>query len=264
MVQKGSEISAREWLEQIGATKIRFVGNGGGPPDFLIEYVGETIAVEVTRLLHYEGWERDEEIAFERELQTLIEAVWMEGDSTPRWHVRCEYDPREPCPPKEMWIEHAREALRTAGPEGGEYQLLAPETIRGRGVNLELLPASNEGSFSGVSTDKGLEVVGTLIERIIDCVSAKAGKIANGKRSKNYSRWWLVLDDEVLIAPVGVLTADERAKIEERIQGCDDRERWSKIVLMSRFQTTPPPPIREKWFYAPWEDPRHPPLPASP
>ncbi len=52
-----SEVSVGEWLEQIGATAIEFVGDkcDEGPPDYLIEYDRETIAVEVTRLLLREG-----------------------------------------------------------------------------------------------------------------------------------------------------------------------------------------------------------------
>ena len=185
-----SEVSVGEWLEQIGATAIEFVGDkcDKGPPDYLIEYDRETIAVEVTRLLPGEGWGRKKETAFKKELEHLIEESKAEGDNTLRWHASCEYDPREPCPPKEMWIEHAREALRTAGPEGGTFQLLPPEAIRGRGVNLELWPASNEGSFAEVSVDEGLIVVDTLVGRIIDCLRDKTAAVEKGERSKRYSR----------------------------------------------------------------------------
>ena len=265
---KGSEVSIEEWLKQIGATEIRYVGDedGGGPPDFLMKYADEKIAVEVTLLHDSEGWRRDKERAFERELGHLIEEVSMEEGNAPRWHSRCEYDPREPRPPRsdcKGWKGKVRQALRTPG-MGGNFQLLSPERMRGRGVYLNLVPASNEGSFAGVSVDRGYLVGPILAERVVACVKEKTNKIRQGKRSKKYGRWWLVFDDEMLRAPVGVLGADERKTIKKRVQKTDGREQWSKIVMVSRFQPTPPPSKPPKWFYALWEDPRHPALPESP
>ena len=59
---KDSEIPVEEWLRQIGATNIRYTGGlSQGPPDFVIEYCGEEIAVEVTLLHDVEGWGRTTE-----------------------------------------------------------------------------------------------------------------------------------------------------------------------------------------------------------
>ena len=261
-----SEVSIKEWLEQIRATEIRYVGDGDGPPDFLTKYADEEIAVEVTCLHDSEGWSTTEERAFERELKRLIEEVLMEDVNAPRWHSTCEYDPREPRPPRpscEEWKEKARKALRTRGP-GGEFQLLSPERIQGRGVRLELIAANNEGSFAGVRVDEGHEVGPVLARRIVARVKEKASKVQKRKRLRKIGRWWLVFDDEILRAPIGLLGADERTDIEAKVRECCDREQWSKIVLVSRFQTTPPPLNRPKRFYAPWEDPKHPALPVSP
>lgn len=262
---KDSEISVCEWLKQIGATDIQYVGDGDGPPDFLVKYMDEEIAVEVTLLHDSAGWSRTKKHAFERELRRLIEEVSKE-ENAPRWHSHCEYDPREPHPPSKNgkgWREKARKALRARGP-GGDFQLLSPKRRRGRGVTLQLWPASNKGSFAGVSEDEGFLVQSVLAERIAAGVEEKAKKVRQGKRAKEYKQWWLVFDDEVLIAPVRKLAEDERAIIEAGVRECVGREQWSKIVLVSRFQTTPPPPKRPKWFYAPWEDHEHPALPVSP
>ncbi len=261
---KGSEISIGEWLDQIRATK-KYVGrDGDGPPDWKIQYEGTTIGVEVTLLHNTEGWGRTKETAFERELKRLIKEASKEGDQ--RWHARCEYDPRVPRPPSSndpTWKERVRDALESA--IGGEFQLLPEEDIRRRGVVLTLDPATNEGSFSGVSRDVGSVVVPTLTERIVACVKEKVEKIRKSERACRYRQWWLVFDDEIVIAPIHqILSVDERSRIEASVRECSDTVRLSKIVLVSRFQTTPPSAKQDMWFYAPWEDPRHPPLPPSP
>ena len=89
-------------------------------------------------------------------------------------------------------------------------------------------------------------------------------KIRKSEKAGCYRQWWLVFDDEILIAPIVVLSADERSRIEAGVRECEDTVQLSKIVMVSRFQFTPPPvkqDKQDKWFYAPWEDPRHPPLP---
>lgn len=261
---KGSEIPIGKWLDQIGATK-RFVGRiGDGPPDWEIQYRGDRSGVEVTLLQNTEGWGKTKEAAFERELERLIEGASKEGDQ--RWHARCEYDPREPKPPSRRdptWKKRVLDALES--PTGGEFQLLPDEDIRRRGVVLTLDPATNEGSFSGVGRDVGSRVVHAVTERIIACVEEKVEKIQKTNRACRYSQWWLVFDDEIVIAPIQqVLSVDERSRIESSVRDCSDTVRLSKVVLVSRFQMVPPPATQDMWFYAPWEDSRFPPLPPSP
>ena len=260
---KGSEISIGEWLDQIGAAK-QFVGSDGeGPPDWEIQYKGDKIAVEVTLLQDTEGWGTTKEKAFERELNRLINEVPKEVDQ--RWHARCEYDPTVRRPPSRKdsaWKNRVREALRS--PDGGEFQLLSDRDVRDRGVVLVLDPASNEGSFAGVSVDEGCAVVATLTERIVARVREKVNKIRKSNKARSYSQWWLVFDDEILIAPRTILLKDETYRIEASIQEYRDALQFSKIVLVSRYQTAQLPVKRDKWFYAPWEDPRHPSLPESP
>ena len=160
-----------------------------------------------------------------------------ETEGAPKWHARIEYDPRQPesSISDRIWKENARSALRTSTP--GEFRLLSQNKVRGRGVNLELVPASNEGCFFGVSVDEGFMVEETLAERIVEEIRKKIGRIRNGTRAKRYDRWWLVFDDEILIAPIEVLDASERAGIAAGVRKCSYRGQWSKIVLVSRFQT---------------------------
>ena len=266
---KGSEKSVEEWLGQIGATKVKHVGDGPGPPDFVIEYAGEDrIAVEVCCLHDVKGWDKKEyrkhKCSFERELRALIEAEAARGENAPRWHTFCEYDGVERVSSirdRKRWKDKASTALRTPG-TGGEFQLLSKEARRGREVILTLMPATNEGSFAGVNPDEGSIVGTTLSERIIAGIREKAEKVLRGTRAKKYDRWWLVFDDEILVAPADSLVR-ERAEIEARVRDSPDRTIWSKIVLMSRFQTVPPPPTAPKGYWSVWEDSKHPPLPQK-
>ena len=124
---------------------------------------------------------------------------------------------------------------------------------------LELIPASSKGSFAGVSVDEGFMVEETLAERIITEMKNKTDKVRNGTRARRYDRWWLVFDDEILIAPIGALELSEQTRIATKVRKCVDQGLGSKIVLVSRFQAVPCPQNPSKWFWAPWEDPRHPP-----
>ena len=263
---KDSEIPVGEWLEQIGAAAIEYVGNeaGGGPPDYTIKYEGERIAVEVRLLDDGIGWRAEKKRAFERELETFIREATAEKNAS-KWHAWVEYDPDEPGPPKrgdKTWRETVRKALASGRPME-EVQLVPAEKRRGRGIVLTLLTASKQGSFNGLSEDIGHLVGGTLAERVAACVKEKAEKVARGSRAQQYETWWLVLDDEVLIAPKGVMSKDEQSQIEESVRTCTGRGQWSKIILMSRFQTVEPPEKQEKWYWPLWEDPRHAPLPRS-
>ena len=260
---KGSEIPGEEWLGQIGATGIFYTGAAGTPPDFVIDYRGDSIAVEVTLLHDQDGWPREVEKAVERNLRRLIEEASNEVEDSPNWHVWCEYDPEQPAGSMGdgAWKERARKLLRRPGP-GGEFQLLSAARVRRRGVILRLVPASLTGTLHPVCADMGGLVVAPLIERIAAEVRSKTGKVQ--KAPGHYDRWWLVFDDDMLMAPFSMLSPAERREIETAVRESDGSNQWSKIVLISRYQLTPPPPQQDKWFHALWEDERSPPLPASP
>ena len=229
---RGSETRAREWLERV-ASDVRFVGDGEGPPDFVVDFRGDEVAVEVMRMLDGEGWPRDQRVAFERALGAVVDGVRSESGA-PRWHVRCEYDPSERRPPKPRgeWVERVRDALRRTG-AGGEIQLVPDASRVGRGVVVEYYPAGNDGSFSGVSEDMGIFVAGTASTRIAACVGEKARKVRKGTRARSYSRWWLLLEDEVVI--VHDALGEEWSVVEDSVQGCEGIDQWNKVVLLSRY-----------------------------
>ncbi len=261
---RDSEISIQEWLEQIGATDISYVGHQNSPPDFTIKYSGKTIAIEVARLIPDVGWERKTEIAFERELRTLIEEV-ASDPSNPRWHSWCQYDSRDRCPSRsdsETWKERARKALRTGGP-GGEFQLLPPKQLNGRGIALELHPAGNQGSFGGVSEDEGYMIERTVVDQLVRWTDKKTLAVKKMEPAHEIRLWWLVFDDEIVIAPTGIM-GESRETIENCVRDQIDIRLWSKIVLVSRFQIERPPPIQPKWFWPLWENSQCVALPDSP
>ncbi len=261
---KGSEIPIQEWLEQIGATDISYVGNRNSPPDFTIMYSGKRIAVEVARLLPDVGWENKTRIAFERELKNLIEEI-ASDPSNPRWHSSCQYDSCDRCPSRsesEAWKERARKALCTES-SGGEFQLLPPKQLNGRGIVLELHPAGNQGSFSGVSEDEGYMIEATAVDRLVRWIDKKSSIVRKTKPVERGHLWWLVFDDEIVVAPAGRL-GEGREKIENIVRDRIDTELWNKVVLVSRFQSERPPPIRPKWFWPLWENSQCPALPDSP
>ena len=183
-------------------------------------------------MLDSEGWPREQRVAFERGLEAVIDGVKSEHGA-PRWHVRCEYDPNERRPPKPRgeWVERVRNALRRPG-VGGEIQLVPDAARVGRGVVVEYLPAGNDGSFSGVSEDMGIFVAGTASTRIVACVGQKARKVRKGRRARSFSRWWLLLEDEVVI--VHDALGEEWSVVQDSVRSCDGIDQWSKVVLLSR------------------------------
>ena len=261
---KDSEITVGKWLGQIGADS-EFVGRSAeGPPDYKIKYRGNKIAVEATLMHDLEGWEKRKEIAFGIELKNLIHEVAREGVNASTWHSTCEYDSRVPNPPNrhdDAWKKLARDAVRSAPPTGCEIQLMPENKMLGRGVVLTLMP-ENQEFFAGVSVDEGCVVAETISDRLASIIKDKSCKVNRGKRAKEFAQWWLVVDDEVLRAPLETLTSEERCDIRRRVRTCDGITTWSKVILVSRFL-----PKNDRcqrlWFYAPWEDPRHPSLPSN-
>ena len=261
---KESEIPVREWLDQIGATDICYVGARNETPDFEITYSGERIAVEVLRLLPATGWDNSKKTAFEKELRNLTEEI-ASDPSNPRWHSRCEYDSRNRCPlpsQAEAWKQRAQKALLARGP-GGEFQLLPTGQFVGRGIVLELLPAGNKGSFSGVSPDQGYVTEETLVDQVDYWIDRKSKIVRKTKPDSDDRHWWLVFDDEIVMAPVGIL-GENRERIELGVRDNANMGLWSKVVLVSRFQLEGAPPEWPKWFWPLWENPRCAALPDSP
>ena len=261
---RGSEVPIQQWLEQIGATDIRYVGNRNEPPDFEITFAEERVAVEVARLLPATGWDKTTETAFENELRQLIEEIGKDPNN-PRWHSWCQYDSRDRCPSRsksKAWKERARQALRTAG-AGGEFQLLEPEKLNGRGIVLELQPAGNQGSFGGVSEDEGYMIERTALDQLLSWIDKKSCKVRKIERLSGSRLWWLVFDDEIIVAPARNLKESQKT-IGSAVRDQIDKRLWNKVVLVSRFQLEKPPPIQPKWFWPLWENSQFSRLPDSP
>ena len=258
-----SEATCRDWLTQIGATDICFVGDQHGPPDFEATYRDELIAVEVTRTKELISWPRELECAFAKQLEDFIEEITNGTRNCPRWHASCEYDPRETRPPgknDQYWRDQVRKALQQRGP-GGEFQLLPQDKINGRGVRLRLHPATNEGSFTSVHIDQAIFVASELCMCIPEDVRRKTAKVNKGNRSRNYTKWWLVLSDEICMSYPSALGDDSIHHIRQATQRSVGIAQWSKVVLLTRHVDPSKRPVH---FIPLWEDPLHYPLPIGP
>ena len=230
---RGSEVPVGDWLGTVGATDVRFVGDGEGPPDYLVQFGGEEVAVEVTRMLDRKGWPERHRIAFERALAAVVEMIAREKEA-PRWHVWCEYDPKMKGPPQTngAWREVVEKSLRTPG-LGGEVQLIPEKLKVGRGIVLGYMPASNAGSFAGVQSDMGIRPAGAVLDCIADVVAMKAQKVRNGTRAQSFTNWWLVVDEEIVI--VHPVLGREWIDVEDHVRLCKGIEQWNKVALFSRF-----------------------------
>lgn len=278
VVHIDSEQVVPNWFRQIGATDPRFVGDKGkqGPPDWVIRYEGNTIAVEVTLLRDEQnGWPRAVEMGIEDKLCELVEKVSREHDSPLAWQVWCEYAPEQPRRTMRAgkWENMALGILRSAAsaaPVLRTDRLLAEEKTRdyGWGVFLEVLaaPAKENSGLVQVSIGQGQLVNKAVIENASSAIDHKVKKlrdsIARGERSQSYENWWLVFDDELVMVPI--LEDDEWQSIDEEIRGCPGIDAWSKVVLVNRFQPADTTRPTNKWYHAFWEDPGHAPLPPSP
>ena len=260
---KGSEIPAKEWLKQIGSTEIEYVGDGEGPPDYICKYKGDLIAIEVRLLDSLLGWPANKEQAFKKELEEFTMNI-MSGENTPKWNVFVEYDPNDQ-PPKKgdvFWRNKIQKALNSTH-MAVDIQLLPSEKIKGKGILFTLRRSVNQGRFDWLGKDIGSIPEIVLSKRITACVKEKSEKVIKGTRAHQYDKWWLFLDDEVLIVPREILYQKEQDRIKEMVHACEGREQWSKIILVSRFQPEGSPKTQEKWFWPVWEDPRYALLPKS-
>ena len=283
VTQVDSEQVVGGWLRQIGATDRRPVGKrrkgekqNQGPPDWVINYRGGTIAVEVTLLRSEKNdWSRRMEIGVENSLCELVKKVSLEYGSPLTWHVVCEYAPEQP--PKTMgvgkWEHRALAILRSAAsaaPVHLEERLLFKDKIRDNGWGVDLyvtaVPAKENSGLVQVSNGQGELVSPAMVENASAAIECKTKKVrdsmARGERSQHYDKWWLVLDDELLMVPD--LQDDEWEDIDCEIRRCPGIDTWSKVVLVSRFQPVHTTQPMNRWYHAFFEDTAHPPLPPCP
>ena len=226
----------QEWLQcRSDVMNVRYVGDEGeGPPDFLAEFHGVEVAIEVTKMPLNTGWPEEQRVAFEEELQQVVRSV-KDNPEAPRWHVLCFADERQPRPPKRNgdWKEQVRDALLRES-SGGELQLMSESKRVGEGVVVKYLPAGNDGSLPFVNQGGAYSLMGSASARILEEVHAKAVKVRQSERAQRYSHWWLILDDEVVNVP-NMLTTEEWRHIRDAVATSEHIALWSKVILISRY-----------------------------
>lgn len=266
-----SEKLIHEWLVAIikddGGTKddVEFVGdrNTGvprkrlSPPDFVLTYKDQKIAVEVTRLeleVTHKKW-ITAEISMKKQLNKLTREIASDNGTCP-WYFVCEYDPNYPPPPgrfKDIKPQ-AMKAFREGEPLS-EHQLL-PDKKKGYGIELKLVHrVKKDGTPGEVTSCLGIILEDQLENRLPDVIRKKEGKVTDEvKKEYEGYLWWLVLDDEILVALKGVLDHKEVENIVEHVGNLIDKDLWDKVVLVSRW--------RQVW--AIWENPCTAELPTDP
>ena len=77
----------QDWLRRRpDIVDVRYVGDAdAGPPNFLAEFHGAEVAIEVTRMLLNMGWPEDRRLGFQAELQWVVRCV-MDDPKVPRLH----------------------------------------------------------------------------------------------------------------------------------------------------------------------------------
>ena len=268
--QRDQESVVRPWLERVGVIGLEHVGSQPGPPDFAGRYDDESVAIEHTRVFPPEGWGRTKEMAFARRLRTLIAAVYRQFPEGPRWHVSCEYDTLRPCPSPHStgWQDEARRVLSVPGP-GGTFVLNEGDPQKGYGLELVLVAVSPDGAFGHlpehdwdlVTSSSGSIPVSDLIAVLPGVIAEKTLKVRRRTRYPSCNQWWLVLDDDILLAPSSMLTSDERQAVSSSVAECPEIGLWSKVVLYSRFRPTPSPDPSLGWLWTLFECSTHTPLP---
>lgn len=226
----------QDWLQRrSGVVDVHFVGDvGEGPPDFLADFHGEEVAIEVTKLPLRMGWREDQRLGFQAALRRVVRSV-KDDPKAPRLHVLCDIDARQPGPPKPSgdWKERVKDVLLRASGRG-ELQLMAEGERVGRGVVVKYIPASNDGSLPVANQGGVYLVVGSALTRVLEEVQKKAVKVRRSEHAREYANWWLILDDEVVI-DYGGLTVEEWADIRGAVATCEHIPVWSKVILVSRW-----------------------------
>lgn len=254
-----SEAVAQAWLEQIGCTSVEFVGGELARPDFRATFCGHAIAVEVSRLMVRQGRREEQERGFERRLEEIVASVTRPDLSAPQWRCRCEYDPRQPCPPVRRWHRMRKHIICELRQSEGyrEIQLVPGSERVGRGITLILEGLSESGGVTQVHSDQGVAVLPSLFEAIQSRMEEKNRKdwsAVTGLR-------WLVLEDVDHMSSEThriLLGNDERVSIERAMQHAAAQGGWSKVIVISRWRSTPTAAWMPVW--AIWEDPLHRPL----
>ena len=148
--------------------------------------------------------------------------------------------------------------------------MLFKDKIRDHGWGVDLyvtaVPAKENSGLVQVSNGQGELVSPAMVENASAAIEHKTKKVrdsmARGDNSRLYDKWWLVLDDELLMVPD--LQDDEWKGIDSEMRRCPGIDTWSKVVLVNRFQPDFTTGATNTWYHAFSEDAAHPPVPPCP
>ncbi len=248
-----SEVWAEEWLKRQGYDDIQWQ-QPDDPPDFV---VGGHCAVEVMRLNRIitpgNGGPTKSEYGARKPLRDYINETLAKlappGNAGKSWNIDCEYDLTKPWPKKQMVHSQISKALK---PLMAPYNYSVLSSMFARhfdhdkhavdeisfphlclecGICLALteFSYSPEGFFlANVSDGKGGQVAYELKEGVEHSLRVKSKKIRDQNKKNKYSSWWLILIDNVCLAPLQILSEDELSLIRDQ-----NLDFWSRVVVVS-------------------------------
>ena len=248
------ECLAQNWLRAQGHGDIRRPCSD--PPDFV---VGETIAVEVTRLSqriivgtdkYSKGVEEARKPLTDRIVKTVGQ-LGPPGNEGRSWVIDCEYDFSEPLPNRKIVSAQVSDALTpllkpydnnvVAGmhsrhfdfdKHAGEASCMGfPHLCLECGICLEIGEFSHYPAkffLQNVSDGEGMGVAEELGKGIRDRIRTKTETIRNQNRIEAYGSWWLILVDHVLLAPMQMLGQHELSFVRDQMF-----DFWDRVVVVS-------------------------------
>lgn len=251
-----AEKLAEQWLKRQGYDDVQ--QPSCDPPDFV---VAGQYAVEVTRLnpIITVG-DDDKRIKSESEariplanfIKETLAKLGSPGNTGRCWGINCEYDFTKPLPTKKTVRSQVSEVLK---PLLAPYNVSVISSMHKRyfdhdkhsgdelcclgfphlclecGICLELteFSYSPEGFFlANVSDDEGSQVAYDLKEGVEHSLRRKSETIRKQNKKDKYSSWWLILVDNVCLAPLQILSEDELSFILKQ-----NFDFWSRAVIVS-------------------------------
>ena len=255
-----AEVCAEEWIRRQGYDDIQRQ-QPNDPPDFVIE---GHCAVEVMRLNQIITLGNGDTIKSEygawKPLKDCIEEVLAElgspGNTGKSWNIDCEYDLTNPRPdPTKPWprkkIIHSQisevfkpllapyddRVLSSMHTRHFDYdkhamdEISFPHLCLECGICLELTEFSHspEGFFlANVSDGEGGQVAHELKEGVKHSLRVKSKKVRDQSKKDKYSSWWLILVDNICLAPLQILSKDELSSVLDQ-----NFDFWSRVIIVS-------------------------------
>ena len=239
------ELLAKRWLNLQGHSVISRPKDD--PPDYVVE---GHFAVEVRRLnwMTEIGGDTKGIEDSEKPLERTVKRVFEEYDKSPKGytiHVHLDYPFEPPTPEKKVVEKEVRRALDgvvgeiCSSPDSAITSQSIPPIHKSLacGIHFRFKPMRTKEPVGFIlqnvevsSASRGW-VISDAIQNIPPCVKDKTDKVMRKNKVQDYSAWWLVLVDHILLTSTPLI----EAQLNEIRRALPDRTFWSRIVVVNRF-----------------------------